>query len=174
MSLMSSSLRLQQCHTSPVHRIFNGFCDWWAYSCCFVGSSIQDFSAMIHGIIVQFPSNIFPIRFVSVQVMHPTNRIDATETYKEFRFILLGNLPMALVVTYWCHFQKRILTFRGIWTYPTISENRHLMWRCLVFIKPHILPFVCFDMEANPTCCLLQTMQLAWVVVFARSSISSA
>ena len=48
---------------------------------------------------------------------------------------------------------------RCTWTCPLILENHHIIWRCLLFIKAHVLCFVCIYMKANATCCLLQTVQ---------------
>ena len=67
---------------------------------------------------------------------------------------------MALLVVYWCHFQSMGRCFQGRWTCPLVSENHHLEWRCLLFfLLKHVLRFVCIHVEANATCCLLQTMQ---------------
>ena len=42
----------------------------WPYSCCFVGCCFQDLFNITRSILVQFPSNFFCMRFVSIHVVH--------------------------------------------------------------------------------------------------------
>ena len=46
-------------------------------------------------------------------------------------------LSMSSQVTYWCHFQQMICCFRCRWICLLVSENHHLVWRCLLFDYPN-------------------------------------
>ena len=77
-SLMSSSLLLQQCHICLVHLIWivfviGGKC---LYNCCFVGYCLQDLFSTARNILVKLPSSFFSIRLVSVHVVHPYTSIN--------------------------------------------------------------------------------------------------
>ena len=87
-SLMSSSLILQQ-YPARLVCLFGMVLEigcWWLHNCCFVGCSSQDFFNIG---LLQLPSSFFPVRFVSVNVVHPYSSMDMTETWKIAIFLLL-------------------------------------------------------------------------------------
>ena len=87
---MRSSLLLQQCSACFVRLIWMVFeiGGWWLYSCCFVGCCFQDVINIARSILAQLPSSLFSILFVSVNVVHLSNRTDTTAAWKKMRFIL--------------------------------------------------------------------------------------
>ena len=89
-SLMSSSLLLQQCPAYLVRLTWIVFVmgGRWSYSCCFVGCWLQDLFNMARNILCNC-CQVFSLRLVSVHVMHPYSSIDTTATWKKLRFILL-------------------------------------------------------------------------------------
>ena len=90
MSLMSSSLLLQQCPACLVRLTWIVFVmgGRWPYNCCFVEYSFQDLFNTARSIIVLLPSSFFSIRLVSDHVVHPYSNIDTTAAWKKLRFIL--------------------------------------------------------------------------------------
>ena len=60
----------------------------WLYSCCFVGYYYQDLFNIVRSILVQLPSSVFPIHFVSVHVVYPYSSMDMTAAWKKLLFIL--------------------------------------------------------------------------------------
>ena len=88
-SLMSSSLLLQQCLACLVRLIWMVFVigGRWPYSYCFVGSCFQDLFNITRSILVKLPSNLFSIRFVSVNVVHLYSSMDTTAVWEKMRFI---------------------------------------------------------------------------------------
>ena len=60
----------------------------WPYSRCFVGCCFWDLFNIAHSILVQYSSSFFSKCFVSVHVVHPYRRIDATAAWKKLHFIL--------------------------------------------------------------------------------------
>ena len=86
---MSSSLLLQPCPACLVRPTWIVFVmsGRWPYS-CFVGCYLQDLFNIARTILVQLPSSFFPIRLVSVHVVHPYSSIDTTAAWKKLRFIL--------------------------------------------------------------------------------------
>ena len=87
---MSSSLLLQQCPACLVRLILLVFLmdGRWPHSCCFVGCFLQDLFNIARSILALLPSSFFPIRLVSVHVVHPYNSIDTPAAWKKQRFIL--------------------------------------------------------------------------------------
>ena len=70
---MSSSLLLHQrppCLARLVRVILEMGCRW-SYSGCFVGCRFKYLLKIVPSILAQFSSSFFPIRLVSVHVMHP-------------------------------------------------------------------------------------------------------
>ena len=68
---------LQQCPTCLARVIWMAFemggrC---TYSCCFVGCCLQDLFNTVRSILVQLPSCVLSIRFVSIHVVHPYSSI---------------------------------------------------------------------------------------------------
>ena len=89
-SLMSSSLLLQQCPVCLVRLTWIVFVmgGRWLYSWCFVGCCHQDLFNIAHNILVLLPSSFFSSHFVSIQVVHPYSSIDTTAAWKKLCFIL--------------------------------------------------------------------------------------
>ena len=91
MSLMSSSLLLQQCPTCLIRLTWIDFAKGgvWPYSCCF-------FRVLAPGLVQYFSRHscvitakiFFSIRLVSVHVVHPYSSIDTTAIWKKTHFIL--------------------------------------------------------------------------------------
>ena len=114
---------------------------------------------------MQFLSNFFSIRLVSVHVVHPHSKIDITTTWKKLCFILsdwsyldmIDNLLIAIHA-----FTRRILmSFSVDETLLSRYVNSYTNFRELQFsveIKIHVLCFIYFHVEAHATWCLLQTM----------------
>ena len=90
--IMTSSLLLQLCPACFVNLIWIilDIGGRWPYSCCFVRS-------FFYSILVQFLSRFFSICLVSVHVIHPYNRIDATTAWKKLHFILLDKLDFHMI-----------------------------------------------------------------------------
>ena len=88
-SLMSSSLLLQQCPTCLVRLIWIIFVmgGKWPYSCYFVGCCLPDLFNISCSILVLLPSSFFSIRLVSVYVVHPYSSIDTTTAWKKLHLI---------------------------------------------------------------------------------------
>ena len=79
-SLMSSSLLLQQCPACLVRLTWIVFvirCRW-PYSWCLVGCCRQDLFKIARSILVQLPSSFFSSRFLRVHVVHPYSSTAAT------------------------------------------------------------------------------------------------
>ena len=89
-SLMSSSLRLQQCPTCLVRLNWMVFemCGRWPYNCCFVGCCFQDLFYIARSILLQMLSNFFSIRFVNIPVVYPYRRFGGA---RGVMFIVVGN-----------------------------------------------------------------------------------
>ena len=89
MSLLSSSLLLQQYPACLVHLIWMVFKmgGRWPYNSCFVVCVLQDLFSITHSIFVQFLSSFFSICFVSVHVVHPYSRMDTNPAWKKLYFI---------------------------------------------------------------------------------------
>ena len=121
----------------------------WSYICCLVWCCFEDLFNIARCILVLFPSSFFAIRLVSVHLVHLYSRSGTNVAWRKFRFILsdrsdfhmIDNLSIAVhlsLVAYWCHFHQMRSCFRSAWTFPRISENHHLEWKChLFFIKTH-------------------------------------
>ena len=92
-SLMSSSLLLQQCLTCIICliRMVLEIGGRWSYSCCFVGCCFQDLFNRDNSILVQFSSSFFFICFVSIHAMNPYN-------WNRSDFYMFNNL-MTLIQT---------------------------------------------------------------------------
>ena len=134
----------------------------WPYI-CFLGYGFQDLFNMARSILVQLPLSFFSMRSVSVHVLHPYSKMDTTAAWKKMHFILSD----------WSDFHMTdnlsipVYVFpRGWWTCPLVSENHHFVW-----IKAHVLRFVCIHVEAYATWC---TRSSAWAGVFTRSATSFA
>ena len=91
MSLMCSSLLLQQCPTCFVHPILIvlGIGGRWSYSCCFVGYCFQKMFNTACNFLVQFLASFFLIHLVSIHVVHPYSRID-NSCLEEIAFYFIG------------------------------------------------------------------------------------
>ena len=89
-SLMSSSLLLQQCSACLVRltRMVWEMVGRWPYSCFFVECCFHDLFKTARSILVQFPSSLFSMRFVSVQVVQPYSSADTNTAWKNCRFNL--------------------------------------------------------------------------------------
>ena len=91
MSLMSSSLLLQQCPACLVRLTWIVFVmgGKWSYSCCFLRCCLQGSFNRARSILVQLMSSFFSIHLVSVYVVvHPYRSIDTTAAWKKLSFIL--------------------------------------------------------------------------------------
>ena len=90
MSLMSSSLHLQQHPTSLVHLIWIVFeiGGRWPNSCCFVGGCFQDLFNIAFSILVQLLSSFFSIHLVNIHVVHPYCSMNMTAIWQKMPFIL--------------------------------------------------------------------------------------
>ena len=55
----------------------------WPYSCCFMGSWLQDLFRTARSIFVHLPSSFFSIRLVSIHAMHPYSSTDTTAAWKK-------------------------------------------------------------------------------------------
>ena len=60
--------------------------------CCF-----YDLLKTTYSILVKFPSNFFPVHFVSVNVVHPSNSKYTTTAWKKSRFILSDILDFHMI-----------------------------------------------------------------------------
>ena len=99
MSLMSSSLLLQQClacldHLAWVVLVMG---DKWPYSCCFMECYFQDMFKIIRSLLMQFLSSFFSRYFVSVHVLHLKSSIDTTAAWKKSHFILLDRSDFHMI-----------------------------------------------------------------------------
>ena len=85
MSLMSSSILLQQCSACLVRltRIVSMMGGKWPYSCCFVVYCLQDLFNIACSILVLLLSSFFSICFISVHVVHPYSSINTTTAWKK-------------------------------------------------------------------------------------------
>ena len=54
---------------------------------------------MACSILVQFPSSLFSIHLVSVQMVHPYSSMDMTAAWKKLRFILSDNARLYFFLT---------------------------------------------------------------------------
>ena len=81
---------LQQCPTCLVHLIWMvlEMRGRWSYSFCFVGCCFQDLFNIVCSILMQFLSNFFTTRLVSVHVVHPYSRIDLTAAWKKLFYFI--------------------------------------------------------------------------------------
>ena len=145
-----------------------------SYSCCFVGCCFQDSFSMAYSIFMKFPSSFFFIRLVGIHVVHPYGRIDTTTTWKKLCFISLDGWDFHMINNLWivvCAFASCILMSFSVnemllLRYVNLStkfrESPFWVKMSPFWLKHIYFIFVCIDMEANVTCCLLQTMQLGF------------
>ena len=150
---MRSSLHLQQCPACLVRVILIVFMigGWWAYSCCFVGSCIDDLFYLTRSILVQLPSSFFSIRLVSVHVVDRYSCIDTTTAWKKLHFILwvrsdfhMSNSLSRAGHTFVSHVSvSRLMRhcFLGRWTCQLVSESYCFVWRCHLFHSSTYIPF---------------------------------
>ena len=61
---------------------------WWPYCCSFMGCCFQDISITSCNILLQLPSYLFSIHFVSIQAVHPYSNMYTIASRKKIRFIL--------------------------------------------------------------------------------------
>ena len=160
----------------------------WLYSCFFVGCCFQDLFKITRSNLVQFPSSLFSMRFVSVHVVHPYSSTDTTAARKKSCFSLsdrsenhtIDCLSIAVHAFAW-----RILTSLSVdeillLKYVNLSTNfRRPAFR--VEIAPSHLKHmysVLFTFTWRPmplaACSRLCSKDSVWVGVFAISTISSA
>ena len=146
---------LQLCPACFVHlvRIVLKIGGRWLYSCCLVECYCQDFFSMTCSIFVQFLSSLFSISLVSIHVVYSCSRMDTTAAWKKLHFILLYrfnfNMIDDLSIAVYAFASKHInVIFSRVDAASQCGDDSFL-------IKAHILCFVCIDMEANATCCLL-------------------
>ena len=68
---------------------------------------------------------------------------------------------MPSLVVYWCRFTQIRCCFRGMWTFPLVSENHLLVWDVsfMILIKVYVSLFICIHMVANASWCPLLTIQ---------------
>ena len=64
----------------------------WPYNCYFVGCCFQDVFNILHSILMQMPSSLFYVCFVSVHVVHPFSSMGTTTTCKKLLFILSNTI----------------------------------------------------------------------------------
>ena len=132
MSLMSSSLLLQQCLTCLVRLTWIVFVTSgkWPYSSCFVGYCLQYLFNITLSILVLLPSNFFSISLISVHIVHPHSSIATTSAWKKTSIgpIAYRWLSNPLVVACWCISWLMRHCFLGKWTCILISENYRLVW----------------------------------------------
>ena len=141
-SLMSSSLLLQQCPSCLVRLTLIVFVmgGRWPYSWCFVGCCLQDLFNIACNILVLLPSSFFSIRLVSVQIVHPYSSIDTTAAWKKLRFILsmrsdfhmIDSLSIAVhafVSRDRCLPRLMRHYFLGRWICLLVSVSFRLMWK---------------------------------------------
>ena len=85
MSLMISSLLLQQCPTCLVRLTWIVFMMGGRrpYNCCFVECCLYDLFNIDRRILVLLPSSFFSIRLVNVHVVHLYSSIDTTASWKK-------------------------------------------------------------------------------------------
>ena len=147
MLLMSLSTLLLLCPTCLVRLTWIVFVmgGRWSYSCCFVGCCPQDVFNIARSILVQLPSSFFSIRLVNVHIVHPCSSIDTTADWKKTAIYFIGQvwlpkwpigyrkLSVPLLVACWCLSRLMRHCFLGSWTYPLVSVNNHLVWRCCLF-----------------------------------------
>ena len=102
-SLMSSSLLLQQCPACLVRLTCIVFVmrSKWSYSWCLAGCCRQDLFNIALNILEQLSSSFFFSRLVSVQVVHPYSSIDTTAAWKKLRFILSVRLNNSIWTIKW-------------------------------------------------------------------------
>ena len=60
----------------------------WPKNYCFVVCCLQDLFNIARSILVSLPSGFFPVRLVSVDVVHPYSSINTTAAWKKLRFFL--------------------------------------------------------------------------------------
>ena len=94
MSLMSSSLLLQQCPACLFHLTLIVFVmgGRWLYSCCFVACCLQDLFNTAGNILVWLLSSFFSICLVNIHIVHPCSNINTTTAWKKTRFYFIGQV----------------------------------------------------------------------------------
>ena len=145
--------------------------DRWPYNCCFMRCCFQDLFNIAHGILVQFLSSFFSIRFVSIHVVHPYSRIDTTTAWKKFRFILsdrsdfhmINSLSIA-VHAFARHALMALsvdetLLLRYMNLFTNFRELPSKMEMSPTWLKYMYSISLALTMEANATCCILQAIE---------------
>ena len=149
----------------------------WPYSCCFEGCRFQDLFNIARSILVQFPSSIFSIHLVSVQVVHPYSRTDTSAAGKKLLFILsdrsdfhmIDSLLIVIHAFASCILMSFSVDETLILRYVILSTSfREIsFWvEMSPFWLKHVLRFGCIHIETNAIYCLLQTatgIRLGWV-----------
>ena len=111
------------------------------YNCCFMGCCFQDLFNTARSTLLQLPSSFFSIRFVSVHLVHPYNRIDTTSPWKKSRFILSDSLDFPIInnLSIVAHtFARRILVLFSI---DETQLPRYMNWSSTFKSKPLIRPY---------------------------------
>ena len=99
MSLMSSSLLLQQCLICFVYLIWMvlEIEDRWLNSCCLVGSSFQNLFNIARSSLMLLPSSFFSIHLVSIPVVYLYSRINTNSVGKKLHLILLDKSDFHMI-----------------------------------------------------------------------------
>ena len=145
----------------------------WPYSYCFVECWFQYFFITVRSVLVQLLASFFFIRFVSVHLVYPYSSMDTTGAWKTLFFVLSNRSDIHKSDSLSIHvytFGSRVLILFSVnemllpgYVYlstrfrdPPFSVKTSPFF---ILIKTHVSRFICIDMEAYATCCLLQIMQ---------------